>query len=110
MSSLDSPSKDNLGWCLAMLSSNLANDGLVQNRLLFRGHSNFNIGWGSKIAESCDSDLIFFAVSQEFLLSVVWMKLNLEDSWLDLGITENVSEENNFHVADSNVLHKAFGD
>ena len=106
--SLDSPSEDNLSWSLTVLGGNLSNDSLGENGILGGCHIEFNIRWCTQIAKSGDSDSLFLAESNKLLLGIVRMEFYLKDSWFDFGITKDLSEENTVHVADTDVLNKAF--
>jgi len=73
--------------------------------VILSSHADLNVGSCTKTGKCCNGDTLLSAESEKSLLSVVWVKLDLEDGWLDGCVVADVSYLLSSEVAYSNVLY-----
>ena len=93
-----------------MLCSNVLDLLLQEDSVRLLGSSKLDIGGRSENTVALHLDTHLSAESDESLLSVVWMDLNLEDGWLDFSVVEDLSEEHSVDVGAANVLGETLAD
>ena len=106
--SLDAPSEHNLSGSLTVLCGDFLDFLILEAAVLLSRHTQLDVGSRSKVAEAGDCDVVGVAESNEPLLSVVRVQLDLQDGWLDFGVAQDVSQQGDADVAHANGLDQTF--
>jgi len=108
--SLNSPSKDNLGWSLIVFGCNVGQDLMGEDGVTFFRHTKLEVGRSSQVAECHHLDFVRPAEAMQFLNCVVGMRLDLENGRLDLGVLKYLAKHGGADVAAAYVTYEALCD
>ena len=87
---LDSPAKNHLGWRLLVALRNRDDFLLEHGSFCLCGPLHLNVRCAGEAAVCSDCDSLLSAEAEQLGLLKVWMQLNLEASWLDLGVSKDL--------------------
>jgi len=76
-------------------------DRVGKDTLVFLGHAEGEIGVCSEGREGGDGDVLFLTETEEVFLAQVGVHFDLEDGWLDAGISKNFAKHGGSNIGNS---------
>lgn len=100
---LGDPSEDDLSWGLLVLLSNLGDHLVLEQHWGVGGllPSELDEGGWTEGGVGGDGDALLLGQADESWLDEVWVVLDLEGSWTDLGVAEEVKDQRSLEVGDT---------
>ena len=103
-SALGDPAEDDLGWGLLVLLGNLGDHLVLEKHWGVGGllPSELDEGGWAESGVGGDGDALLLGQADEGWLDEVWVVLDLEGSWADAGVAEEVEDQRSLEVGDTN--------